>query len=251
VADPEARAPFWPAEVDEKYLKKIAEEYFGELEVACTLESGEPAAVILDRAKEDQDCLIAMATHGVTGGRRWLLGSVASKVIQTAVNPLLLIRPAEESQAKPMVHFEQILVPLDGSTLAESALPHISRLAQAMKLSVHLLQVFSLPKSAFVVADGVFDQGPAVFREARRKEAEEYLAAKAAELGADGVESVTTNAVEGDAAGEIIDRARAANDNFIAMSTHGRSGVTRWLLGSVAERVIQHSGDPVLLIRPH
>jgi nucleotide-binding universal stress UspA family protein len=249
VADPDARPPFWPAEVDEKYLKQIAVEYFTSSQVTCTLETGEPAAAIIERAKGDNRCLIAMATHGVSGLRRWLLGSIASKVVQTAVNPLLLIRPVEDSA--PTIDCRELFVPLDGSALAESVLPHVSALARTMKVKVRLVQVFSLPKSAFVVADGMFDQGPAVFREARRKEAEQYLSAKVEELRADGVESVTTSALEGDAASEIVDMARAARDNLIAMSSHGTSGMTRWMLGSVAERVIQHSGDPVLLIRAH
>lgn len=252
IADPDARAPFWPAEVDESYFKKIAAEYFtSAMQVTGSLETGDPAAAIVDRAKDDGDCLIAMATHGVSGLRRWLLGSVAGKVVQTAVNPLLLIHPMEDSTAPAMTGCREVLVPLDGSALAESALAHVSGLAREMKLKVHLVRVFSLPKTAFVVADGMFDQGPAVFREARRQEAEQYLAAKVHELRTEGVESIAASAVEGDPASEIIDLARAARDNLIAMSTHGKSGVTRWMLGSVAERVVQHSGDPVLLIRAH
>jgi nucleotide-binding universal stress UspA family protein len=249
VVDPDARTPFWPAEVDEKYLKKMAAEYFTSSQVTCTLETGEPAAAIIERAKDDNGCLIAMATHGVSGLRRWLLGSIASKVVQTAANPLLLIRPVEDFA--PTTDCHEFLVPLDGSALAESVLPHVSVLARTMKVKVRLVQVFSLPKSAFVVADGMFDQGPAVFREARRKEAEEYLSGKVEELRSDGVESVAASALEGDAASEIVDMARAARDNLIAMSSHGSSGVTRWMLGSVAERIIQHSADPVLLIRAH
>jgi nucleotide-binding universal stress UspA family protein len=251
ISDPDARAPFWPAEVDKTYLKEVAEKYFTTPKlVTGRVERGEPAAVIVDCAKNDPDCLIAMATHGVSGVRRWLLGSVAGKVVQTAVNPLLLIRPVEDSAPSTQAGLGSLVVPLDGSSLAEKVLPHVAGLARQLKLRVRLIQVYTLPKSAFVVADGMFDQGPAVFRDALRKEAETYLAAKVEQLRAEGVEQVTTSAVEGDAASEIIDIARAAPDNLIAMSTHGRSGVTRWVVGSVAERVIQHSGDPVLIIRP-
>ena len=251
ISDPEARAPFWPAEVDESYLKTVAEKYFTTPKrITVTVERGEPAAVIVDCAKGDPGCLIAMATHGVSGVRRWLLGSVASKVVQTAVNPLLLMRPVNDSAPPAHVELGLLFVPLDGSSLAEMVLPQVASLAKQMKLTVHLVQVYTLPKSAFIVADGMFDQGPAVFRDALRKEAETYLRAKADQLRAEGVEQIMTSAVEGDAASEIIDRARAASDNLIAMSTHGRSGVTRWVLGSVAERVIQHSGDPVLIMRP-
>jgi nucleotide-binding universal stress UspA family protein len=250
ISDPDARAPFWPAEVDKTYLKEVAEKYFTTPKlVTGTVERGEPATVIVDCAKNDPSCLIAMATHGVSGVRRWLLGSVASKVIQAAVNPLLLIRPVEDFAPSTQAGLGSLIVPLDGSSLAEKVLPHVASLARQLKLRVRLIQVYTLPKSAFVVADGMFDQGPAVFRDALRKEAETYLAAKVEQLRAEGIEQVSTSAIEGDAASEIIDSARAAPDNLIAMSTHGRSGVTRWVLGSVAERVIQHSGDPVLIIR--
>ena len=251
VSDPEARAPFWPADVDDSYLKGVAEKYFATPKhVTGAVERGEPAAVIVDCAKGDPTCLIAMATHGVSGMRRWLLGSVASKVVQTATNPLLLMRPVENSAPLTHIGLGSLLVPLDGSSLAEIVLPQIASLARKINLKVHLLQVYTLPKSAFVVADGMFDQGPAVFREALRKEAETYLGAKAAQLRSEGVDQIMTSAVEGDPASEIIDSARAASDNLIAMSTHGRSGITRWALDSVAERVIHHSGDPVLIIRP-
>ncbi|MGN6733572.1 MAG: universal stress protein, partial [Candidatus Binatia bacterium] len=59
-----------------------------------------------------------------------------------------------------------------------------------------------------------------------------------------------STAVLGDAASEIIDFARRTDNNLVAMSTHGRSGVGRWLVGSIAEKVVQHSQDPVLLFRP-
>jgi nucleotide-binding universal stress UspA family protein len=70
------------------------------------------------------------------------------------------------------------------------------------------------------------------------------------QLRAEGLENVISTSIEGDPAGEIIDIARKTPKNLIAMSTHGRSGVRRWVFGSVAEKVIQHSGDPVLVIRP-
>ena len=106
-----------------------------------------------------------------------------------------------------------------------------------------------MPATAFVVAEGVISQGPEQFRETLRQEAENYLEDKADRLRAEGLQQVTTTAVEGAAASEIIDIARTTANNLVAMSTHGRSGIGRWVLGSVAEKVVQHSRDPVLLIR--
>jgi hypothetical protein len=71
---------------------------------------GKPAEVIVDLARADADGLIAMATHGVTGPRRWFLGSVASKVVQSAENPVLLIRATQPAPTSPA--FERVIVPL-------------------------------------------------------------------------------------------------------------------------------------------
>jgi nucleotide-binding universal stress UspA family protein len=81
-------------------------------------------------------------------------------------------------------------------------------------------------------------------------EAREYLEKKSAELKKLGVAKVTCTTKEGFGADEIISLGRKTPDNFIAMCSHGRSGVKRWVLGSVAETVVRHSEDPVLIVRP-
>jgi nucleotide-binding universal stress UspA family protein len=82
-----------------------------------------------------------------------------------------------------------------------------------------------------------------------REEAGTYLEAKVNELHQNGVEKVSSILMVGSGADEIIDLARGTPDNLIAMCTHGRSGVNRWVLGSVTEKVVRHSGDPVLVVR--
>jgi nucleotide-binding universal stress UspA family protein len=250
ITDPDIRPPFWPTESSDKYLKKIVDKYFAAgAQAAVVAEVGAPAAVIVDRAKRDPSCLIAMATHGMSGARRWLLGSVTSKVVQSAVNPLLLIRPTEGADVSTPVRLSRIFVPLDGSGLAEKTLPHACALTKKLNLEMHLVRVYALPRDAYVVADGVIAQGPAQYREELEKEAETYLVGKVAGLHAGGIERVVAIVVQGDAASEIIDLARKTPNSLIAMSTHGRAGIGRWVLGSVAERVIQHAHNPVLLIR--
>ena len=246
ITDPDARPP----QPDDQYLEEIAAKHFrASVPVTTAAEIGKPAQVIVDHAKGDPACLIAMATHGLSGPRRWLIGSVASKVIQTAANPLLLIRPVKGAASSPPVRLDTVFVPLDGSGLAEKTLPHVCALAKILKLEIHLVRVYTLPADAYVVADGVIAQGPAIYREELKEEAETYLEGKAAGLRADGFDRVVATAIQGDAAGEIIDLALRTPNNLIAMSTHGRSGIGRWMMGSIAERVIQHSQDPVLLIR--
>jgi nucleotide-binding universal stress UspA family protein len=248
ITDPDARPPFWPPETSDQYLNKIAAEHFAGA-ASTTTEVGPPAGVIVDRAKSDPSCLIAMATHGMSGARRWLIGSVTSKVVQSAANPLLLFRPIENVDSSAPVSLDTVFVPLDGSSLAERTLPHVCALAKVTKLEIHLLRVYTLPPDAYIVADGVIAQGPAQYHEELKKVAETYLDGKAAGLRAEGFDSVVATAIQGDPASEIIDLARQTPNNLIAMSTHGRSGIGRWVLGSVAEKVIQHAQDPVLLIR--
>ena len=250
VSDPDIRTPFWPLLPGKQYLQQIARTLPKSLRVECVEESGKPAEVIVERAKADPASIIAMATHGMSGARRWLLGSVASKVAHTTTNPLLFIRPAEDDQQAGGIELKIVFVPLDGSGLAEKILPHVVALAKRMKLEVHLVRIYTLPADAYIVGDGVYMQALAQQKEASQKEAEDYLAAEVEQLRSEGLDRVISTAIEGDAAGEIIDLAQSTPNNLIAMSSHGKSGIVEWVLGSVAEKVIHHSRDPVLVIRP-
>lgn len=242
----------WPPRSGKEYLRQATAKYLSAFKQIESIEAdGKPAEVIVRHAADEPSCLIAMATHGMSGMRRWLIGSVASKVTQSAQNPLLLIRPIENAEPASPIALKSIFVPLDGSGLAEKALPHALALAKKLTLAVQLLRVYTLPGDAYVVADGVIAQGSAQFKDAMHKEAESYLEGKVETLRAEGLDHVIGTAMEGDAASEIIDLAAKTANSLIAMSTHGRSGIGRWLLGSVAEKVLQHSRVPVLLIRAH
>jgi len=231
-------------------LRKTSSKYLSAVKRIDSIEAnGKPAEEIVRRAGAGPGCLIAMATHGMNGMRRWLIGSVASKVAQSAQNPLLLVRPMENADLAAAIELKTIFVPLDGSGLAEIALRHAVALAKTMSLAVQLVRVYALPSDAYIVADGVIAQGAAPFREAMQKEAERYLEGKVETLRAEGLAEVIGTAMEGDPPNEIIDLAAKTANSLIAMSTHGRSGIGRWLLGSVAEKIIQHSRVPVLLIR--
>ena len=247
VTDPDARLPFTANQSASDYLKYTATT-LKPLAVDAVEKIGLPAEVIVDSAKGDADCLIAMATHGMTGPRRWLLGSVASKVVQTAANPILLIRVTPDMAPSRLIALKRVIVPLDGSGLAEKVLPYARVLASKLNLDMQLVRTYNLPPDAYVVADGVIDQGPATYRESLHEESEKYLDGKVAGLRADGCASVSAHVIEGDPASEIVDLA-SAPQSLIAMSTHGRSGVGRWALGSVAEKVVQHTRAPVLLFR--
>ncbi|HWO40721.1 MAG TPA: universal stress protein [Candidatus Eisenbacteria bacterium] len=251
ITDPDAREPFWPPSPDKDYLTEYASKLFPpSLRITSVEEQGKPAEVIVDRAKADLACLIAMATHGLSGLRRWFLGSIASKVVQTTRNPLLLVRTVEQDRAPAAVSLRSVLVPLDGSALAEAILPHVIDLARRLALDVHLVRVFALPLDTYVVGDAVYIGDLPERRRAIQEDIVRYLETVAEKLKASGLTRIVTSALEGDSASEIIEVARTTPDSLIAMCTHGRSGPSRWVLGSVSEKVIHGSRDPVLIVRP-
>lgn len=211
--------------------------------VECVVRVGDPAEVIVDEAKPGT--LVMMATHGRSGVQRWLLGSVADKVLHSVKTHLLLARTGEQSQGKEAV-LKSVVVPLDGSALAEKILPWVVALSKVMDLEIILIRAHALPTTVYTADEYMPNYGQLIER--LKEEASSYIDTKVEFLKRQGVKA-TSVIVEGDGAAEIIDFARKTPDNLIAMSTHGRSGIRR-LLGSVADRVVRNSWDPVLLMPP-
>lgn len=236
----------------DEYLTQIAKS-FPRVRTHCRVEQGTPAAVIIDAAAADKETLIIMASHGRSGIRRWLLGSVAEKVLRGTSNPLLLIRASEQAPAESTLR--SIVVPLDGSKAGELALAPALELARSMKIEIVLVRTYELPATAYCRADdypasaAAFIPSYAELIEEMSREAREYLDAKVKELSAREPVRVRAEILEGPAAERIIDLARNTTGSLIAMSSHGRSGVQRWALGSITERVVRHSDNPVLVVR--
>jgi nucleotide-binding universal stress UspA family protein len=231
-----------------EYLKGVANKFPG-LTVNCTVEKGTAAENIIDKAAADKGTLITMATHGRSGINRFVLGSVAEKVLRATNNPLLLVRAADGAAPGEEARLTSVIVPLDGSELAESVLPAVTELAKKLGLEIVLFRAFNIPYGVYAGADGYyamnFDQLIADIKD----EATSYLEKKTEELKGKGFEKISSLVKEGLSADEIISIGRQTPDNLIAMCTHGRSGVKRWVLGSVTETVVRHCGDPVLVIR--
>jgi nucleotide-binding universal stress UspA family protein len=139
-----------------------------------------------------------------------------------------------------MEKFERILVPLDGSECAEIVLPKVEKLATDLKASIALLRV------AYAHTFPGVDPTEAEVKIVR--EAEEYLRKIEERLKAKGFK-VDSHVRYGNDADEILDHAAQKDIDFIAMTTHGRSGVKRFLLGSVAEKILRHSPKPIFLVR--
>lgn len=228
------------------YLKKIAASFPAGTKIQYSVEPGIPAEVIIDKAADQRETMIAMTTHGRSGINSWLIGSVADKVLQGAANPLLLVRAGETAAVQGTAVWRAIIVPLDGSPLAERVIPHAAELARPLGLAIVLMRVFGVPTPVFAE-----DYGPYVEElwTQVEDEAQKYLAEKKQQLLAQGLTNVATILTAGFPAEKIIDAARERKDALVAMCTHGRSGVNRFVMGSVTDRVVRHGGDPVLIIR--
>jgi nucleotide-binding universal stress UspA family protein len=143
--------------------------------------------------------------------------------------------------------YRRILVPLDGSEVAECAFPHMQVVAAGCNVvEVLLLRVIGpLP----LPGDYIISEGDRIRLESQhRSEAQSYLERITRQLGESGMD-VRNDITEGDAAERIVDYADKHGVDLIVMATHGRSGIGRWALGSVADRVVHHSHVPVLLVR--
>jgi nucleotide-binding universal stress UspA family protein len=146
---------------------------------------------------------------------------------------------------------------LDGSELAEKVLPTVVELAASLSLEVVLLhvliRVFFWPPEAFLPVFGANIPNQQELWAQASTAASQYLAEKVEQLRAQGLPQVSSVLIEGTAEGAaavIVDLAKKSPDDLVALSTHGRSGIGRWLLGSVTERVVRHTSNPVIVIRP-
>ena len=139
-----------------------------------------------------------------------------------------------------MEKFERVLVPLDGSDCAEMILPKVEKLAAELKASIALLQV--------VYAHTFPGVDPTEAEVVVVRKAEEYLKKIEDRFKAKGFK-VDSHVRYGDDAEEILDHASQKDIDMIAMTTHGRSGVKRFLLGSVAEKILRHASKPIFLVR--
>lgn len=211
---------------------------------------GDAAERILAEAERKPEALIAMSTHGRSGPSRWIMGSVADRVAHYATCPVLIVRPQGPTLTNTAIPLKTAIVPLDGSPLAEQALPAARQLAKALSLRMVLLRAVSIP---VLYWDPGYAVGAADFYEqaleAGQQEAKAYVDTVAAAQRSAGMAEVTPLATVGAAAAVILDTATAMPGSITVMTSHGRSGVGRWLLGSVADHVIRHSDSPVLLVR--
>ena len=224
------------------------------IDTSILIPQGDPGDIIAEEADREHGTLITMSSHGRSGAFRWWTGSVADRVLHRTASPLLMIRSGDRRGAAAEGEFGRIVVPVDGSELAEHALAHASYLGRAMGLVVELVRAIpSVEEYSNLTSLGppsLISQAPsyAEYRAIVEREAEDYLSQMAGRLKQNGAQ-VDWRVLHGPAAAVIIDHSAASGDALLVMTTHGRSGVARLVMGSVAERVVRQSGEPVLLIR--
>jgi nucleotide-binding universal stress UspA family protein len=212
---------------------------------------GSPATWITEEVAIRHADLIVMATHDRSGPNRWLHGSVAEAVVGHADVPVLLIRATEG--VSPVERFGAprpvFVVPLDGSRLAEAALPLVRGLAKALGGHVVLVGVIPTPDQLIAGRGGAIATYVGSDHVRLESEAREYLEATLSRLTASGLSAEAT-VRQGKPAIEIGEVAREQDAAAVVMATHGRTGLVRTLLGSVAGEVLHLGTSPVILVRP-
>jgi nucleotide-binding universal stress UspA family protein len=217
----------------------------------ASLESavGDPAEQILRVAKDLNVGLIVMTTHGRGALGRWAFGSVADAVTRTSPVPVFVVRPqAGDSTIAPDIR--RVVVPLDGSPLAEEGLLTATSLAQRLHVPVHLVTAIDVTKLLPVemMPTVAFDAALYVETVAQLEaDATAWLTQAAGQLQQEGV-ATTWAILHGSPFRAITDTVKPGD--VIVMTSHGRSGAKRWLLGSVAEKLIREGPVPVVLVPP-
>ena len=233
------------------YLELNAKELESQgIKASIAISYGNMSDEIIKFADKNKIDLIIISTHGQSGIKRWVLGSVALKVLHGTCTPVLLIKSRAHKISE--VAFKKILIPIDGSPFSEASIPYVKELAKETGGEIILLRVSEPPVLSA-------DRSPAIkpsWEEYRdilmteiQRQAEEYMEGIKANIEKSGIK-VSSQAILGKAAESILQVAKKENINLIAMTTHGRTGVSRWVYGSVASRIVEESLQPVMLIRP-
>jgi nucleotide-binding universal stress UspA family protein len=212
---------------------------------------GSPADWIVEDSEVRHVDLVIMATHDREGPDRWLHGSIAESVVHRSTIPVLLVRPIDSIPLAARLAAEQpvLIVPLDGSQLAEAALPFARELGQALAARIMLVGVVPRPGQLIAGQGGTIVTYTGPEHAQLEAGARAYLTATAEGLEAAGA-STEILVRYGDAALEVGAVAEAYEAAAVVMATHGRTGIVRAMLGSVAGGVLHHTTTPVVLIRP-
>ena len=246
--------------IHQVYLERLAETVAGNIsrgrpqakkvKVATRVESGgvqESICRLADEKNADLIIMAAVSSSGVRIGKT--LGSVTGQICRTVHVPVMIIRPRSIRQAGTKEQLiNHILIPLDGSELSKLALPVGEELASRLKVGVTLFQMADMVASTLMVPDKEHRLIMQKLNEAEEKRVDADIVTLEKELKKKHID-VTHVVTSGlDAAEDIIGISKKTGADLIVMSTHGRSGLGRFALGSVAEKILRHADIPLLLV---
>ncbi|MFZ0543941.1 MAG: universal stress protein [Candidatus Promineifilaceae bacterium] len=230
----------------EAYLANTLKKWTGpETQLRTTIVEGDVASAIVDTAEAEDIDLIVMTTHGYSGFSRWLLGSVTERVLRSAPCPVLALR-----QKRPLTN---ILITLDGSQLAETALEPGIELARILGGKVTLLEVDQDANLGALELSMLELAQTGMSRHVQPDSEDDHLIGylnRMAEKYRQENMTVETVVVEDAPARGILEYAENEKVDLIVMTTHGRTGLKRWVYGSVTEKVLRSTQAAVMIIRP-
>ena len=223
----------------------------GDRPVETAVLRGDPAAAITEYVAERDVDLAVMGTHGRTGISRVLTGSTSAQMVREGSVPVVTVR---ETDGRPSTSYDDIMIPTDGSPPAEAAIDHGIAVADAFDATVHALSVVdttALAGGADATVPGGGGGGGVATGDlldpllSRGEDATDLVAERAREAGL----TVTTEVTEGSPGSALLEYAETESVDFVAMGTHGYTGIDRVLLGSTTERLIRNASVPVMSVR--
>ncbi len=237
---------------EEAYLSNVAEQVRRRFEISVTpaVLDGVTVGAIVKYTLTDPPQLIVMSTHGRAGASRFLLGSVADRLVRELHYPFLLVRPGTRLTKDELPETAHVLVPLDGSQLAESVIDELARVFPPATTAIHLVRVvvpidllpIGLPVPPPPVSPEIMDSQLAAARH--------YLDAIVLELRRQGWTVHQEVVVDRSPAAAVLGYAEAHRCDAIALATRGLGGIQRFLLGGVADKVVRGATTPVLVVNP-
>jgi nucleotide-binding universal stress UspA family protein len=210
-------------------------------------EKDQVARSIIRHASELGADLILLCSHGASGMKSVLVGSVAQQVVQHDSTPVFLVRPNQN----PEWQCRKILVPLDSAPVHEPALPVAIEFARACSSSIEAVTVVPTIKTLSAERAAIGSFLPATMTamlDLAERGASDYVASVTSKLSADGFDA-SSFIMRGKPANEIVEAAKRVSADLIVMATHGRKNIESFWLGSVTPHVIENASCPVLLVR--
>ncbi|MBI2852410.1 MAG: universal stress protein [Chloroflexi bacterium] len=212
--------------------------------------SGDPTTEITDYAERTDAGLIILVSHGRSGVKAWSLGGTAYKIIQRTHKPVLLLRATIAApETVPEAVFGKILVTLDGSEKAEAVLPYVRELAGKFAPEVTVLTTVAPGYHVHTIGGLDYIKVPELVLEGMKADSNRYLEQACNKLQGVGG-SFTCEVRMGEPAEQILRAAEEKAVDLVAMTTHGHSGIERWFLGSVTQKVLQNGKTHLLLVKP-